>query len=420
MNEVKTQIKLSDLIAPAFYEPHMNISRQLFTHWWFKGGRGSTKSSFISIDIVKGIMQDPMANGVVIRKVADTLRESVFEQYQWAIEKLGVEHLWRVRVNPMALEYKPTGQRIVFKGADKPRRLKSTKFKHGYAKFIHYEEVDEFKGSEEIRSINQSLMRGGQNQMAIYSYNPPKSTTNWVNKYVMEQETRSDTYVHSSTYLTVPPVWLGEAFIAEAEETKRINPRVYQHEYLGEVVGTGAEVFTNITSREIGNEEYSAFDKIHRGLDFGFAADPLAYVEWDYDAARRRLFAVDELYGPGISNQQAVDGINKINDMNDLIIADSAEPRTIAELRGHGLKIRPARKGKGSVEHGIKWLQDLNEIVIDPRRTPNIHREFVGYELEADKNGNLRGDYPDKNNHSIDATRYAIEALLKPRTKIGW
>ena len=420
MNEVKTQIKLSDLIAPAFYEPHMNISKQLFTHWWFKGGRGSTKSSFISIDIVKGIMQDPMANGVVIRKVADTLRESVFEQYQWAIEKLGVEHLWRVRVNPMAVEYKPTGQRIVFKGADKPRRLKSTKFKHGYAKFIHYEEVDEFKGSEEIRSINQSLMRGGQNQMAIYSYNPPKSTTNWVNKYVIEQETRSDTYVHSSTYLSVPPVWLGEAFIAEAEETKRINPRVYQHEYLGEVVGTGAEVFTNINSREISNAEYNAFDKIHRGLDFGFAADPLAYVEWYYDAARRRLFAVDELYGPGISTQQAVDGINKINDMNDLITADSAEPRTIAELRNIGLKIRPARKGKGSVEHGIKWLQDLNEIVIDPRRTPNIHREFVGYELETDKNGNLRGDYPDKNNHSIDATRYAIEALLKPRTKIGW
>ncbi|WP_288958738.1 terminase large subunit, partial [uncultured Leuconostoc sp.] len=158
----------------------------------------------------------------------------------------------------------------------------------------------------------------------------------------------------------------------------------------------------------------------HRGLDFGFAADPLAYVEWYYDAARRRLFAVDEFYGPGISNQQAVDGINKLNAMNDLIIADSAEPRTIAELRGHGLKIRPARKGKGSVEHGIKWLQDLNEIVIDPRRTPNIHREFVGYELETDGNGNLRGQYPDKNNHSIDATRYAVESLLKPRTKIGW
>lgn len=419
-NEEKTQIKLSELIAPSFFESYLEIQKQSHTHWWFKGGRGSTKSSFISVVIIKGVMQDPQANAVVIRKVAETLRESVFEQYQWAIDKLGVEHLWRVRLNPISLEYKPTGQRIVFKGADKPRRLKSTKFKHGYAKYTHYEEVDEFKGNEELRSINQSLMRGGSNQMAIYTYNPPKSSTNWVNKYVIEQDTRSDTYVNSSTYLTVPPDWLGEAFITEAEETKKINPKVYQHEYLGEVVGTGAEVFTNITSREITNDEVNTFDKFYRGLDFGFAADPLAYVEWYYDSARKRLYAVNEVYGTGLSNDRATTDISNTNPMNDLIIADSAEPRTIAEFRAKGLKVRPARKGPGSVEHGIKWLQDVNEVIIDPRRTPNIHREFTGYELDTDANGNLRGQYPDKNNHSIDATRYAIEQLLKPRTKMGW
>ncbi|QVV90832.1 PBSX family phage terminase large subunit [Weissella tructae] len=404
-------IRLSDLIAPSFFDAYRDLQDEAYTHWWFQGGRGSTKSSFVSVLLIKGIMTDSTANVVVLRQVADTLRGSVFEQYQWAIDKLGVSHLWKTRVNPLELEYRPTGQRIVFKGADKPAKLKSIKFKRGYAKYIHYEEVAEFKGSEAIRSINQSIIRGGKSQMAIYTYNPPKSATNWVNAYVTEQATRSDTYVHSSTYLTVPPEWLGEAFIAEAEETKRINPTVYEHEYLGNVVGTGAEVFTNITSRELSDEEHATFDKIYRGLDFGFAADPLAYVEWYYDKARKRLYAVSEVFGTGLSNERSVRDISHINKMNELVIADSAEPRTIAEFRDKGLKVRPAKKGPGSVEHGIKWLQDLNEIIIDPARTPNIHREFTGYELETDANGNLRGQYPDKNNHSIDATRYAIEQI---------
>ncbi|MCW0953201.1 PBSX family phage terminase large subunit [Weissella ceti] len=414
------EVRLSALIAPSFFDAYLLLKSGTYTHWWFKGGRGSTKSSFISVLLIMGVMADPDANVVVLRQVADTLRGSVFEQYQWAIDKLGVSHLWKTRVNPLELEYKPTGQRILFKGADKPAKLKSIKFKRGFAKYIHYEEVAEFKGSEAIRSINQSIIRGGQNQMAIYTYNPPKSATNWVNQYVTDQATREDTYVHSSTYLSVPPEWLGEAFITEAEETKRINPDVYAHEYLGEVVGTGAEVFHNITSREITDDEHNSFDKIYRGLDFGFAADPLAYVEWYFDKARGRLYAMNEVYGTGLSNERAVSDIKRINGMNDLVIADSAEPRTIAEFREKGMKLRPARKGPGSVDHGIKWLQDLNEIIIDPRRTPNIHREFTGYELEVDANGNLRGQYPDKNNHSIDSTRYAVEQLLKPRTKMAW
>lgn len=405
------QVKLSALIAPSFFDAYLLLKSGTYTHWWFKGGRGSTKSSFISVLLIMGVMADPDANVVVLRQVADTLRGSVFEQYQWAIDKLGVSHLWKTRVNPLELEYIHTGQRIIFKGADKPAKLKSIKFKRGFAKYIHYEEVDEFKGSESIRSINQSIIRGGQGQMAIYTYNPPKSATNWVNQYVTDQATRDDTYVHSSTYLTVPPEWLGEAFITEANETKRINPDVYAHEYLGEVVGTGAEVFTNITSREIADDEHDTFDKIYRGLDFGFAADPLAYVEWYYDSARKRLYAVNEVYGTGMSNHKAVTSISKANTMNDLIIADSAEPRTIAEFKDKGLKVKGAKKGAGSVDHGVKWLQDLNEIIIDPRRTPNIHREFIGYELQTDANGNLRGQYPDKDNHSIDATRYAVEQL---------
>ena len=195
---------------------------------------------------------------------------------------------------------------------------------------------------------------------------------------------------------------------------KEVNQKVYEHEYLGIVTGTGAEVFPNVKARTITKEEYDSFDKIHRGLDFGFAADPLAYVATYYDKPRKRLFFLDEIYQTRLGNDEAVRKIKNLNPLNEPVFADSAEPRTIGEFKNMGLNIRPARKGRGSIEHGIKWLQDLSEIVIDPKRTPNVLREFSGYELEEDKWGNLKGSYPDKDNHSIDATRYALEQLSKP------
>lgn len=418
-NERVDTVDLAKIISPRFYGTFGDLLQMKHTHYYFKGGRGSTKSSMISVAIIVMLTQDQNANAVVLRRVADTLRDSVVAQLEWAINQLHLAHEFKVTRQPLQITRTTTGQKIIFRGADDPEKIKSVKFSKGYAKIIWFEEFSEFKNVEAVRNIRQSLGRGGD-QVFIYSFNPPKSVRNWVNSYLDSEMMRSDVLVHSSTYRTVPKEWLGDVFLAEANALKETNHAVYQHEYLGEVVGTGAEVFGNIVTMKLADEQVATFDKIYRGLDFGFAGDPLAYVEWYYDSARKRLFALNEVYGTGMSNQNAVDAINKVNKMNDLIVADSAEPRTIAEFRAKGLKVRPARKGPGSVDHGIKWLQDLNEIIIDPRRTPNIHREFSSYELETDKMGNLRGDYPDKDNHSIDSTRYAVEQLLKPRTKIGW
>lgn len=405
-------IQLTDLIAPSFYGVHHDFTNGQHTHYWLKGGRGSTKSSFASIEIVKGIMADPLANATVLRKVGDTLRDSVFEQYLWAIDALGVSALWKETSKPMRLTYRPTGQRIVFKGADKPKKVKSSKFRVGYNKYIQYEETDEFGSMEDIRSINQSLIRGGDHTQVIYSYNPPQSPGNWVNKEVEQQKLRDDTLVHSSDYRAVPKAWLGADFIRDAEHLKKMNKKKYEHEYLGAVTGTGAEVFSNITQRVIPDSELKHFDKIHRGLDFGFAADPLHYTENYYDKTRGKLYIFAEIHTVGLKNRDAVDAVRAINTSNGFITADSAEPRTIAEFEDLGLRIEPARKGPGSIEHGIKWLQDLNEIIIDPKRCPNTAREFVGYKLERDGNGNLKGAYPDKDNHSIDATRYSLEDVM--------
>lgn len=407
------EVNLTDVIAPAFYNVHHAIKEKRYSHYWLKGGRGSTKSSFVSIEIIKGMMEDPDANAVILRKVKETLRESVYEQMLWAIDKLGVSHLWHESLNPLSITYKPTGQKIIFKGADKPKKVKSSKFRRGYAKFIWYEEADEFTGMQDIRTINQTLVRGGPDIQVFYTYNPPQSQNNWVNSEVEQQKLRKDTLVHSSDYRTVPKEWLGEQFIYDAEHLKKTNYNKYEHEYLGVVTGTGAEVFTNVTQRRITDEEIARFDKIRRGLDFGFAADPLHYTENYYDKARKRLFIFAEIHQVGLKNSVAVEKIKQINKLNGWITADSAEPRTINEFNDLGLRITGAKKGPGSVEHGIKFLQDLNEIIIDPERCPNTAREFSTYEIEKDSNGNLKGTYPDKNNHSIDATRYSLEDEMK-------
>lgn len=405
------KIRLSNLIAPSFYGVHKDIKNNRYTHYWLKGGRGSTKSSFASIETVLGMMNDAnkgnITHAVVIRKVKDTLAGSVVEQIIWAIEKLGVSHLWDIPKAKLEITYIPTGQKIIFRGADDPIKLKSIKVSKGYIKYIWYEELDQFSGMEEIRSINQSLMRGGDDFIALYTYNPPKSVQSWVNTEALFD--RDDRLVHHSDYRSVPKEWLGEQFLIEAEHLKKVNPMAYAHEYLGEVTGTGGEIFNNVTIREITDEEISRFDRVRRGLDFGYASDPLHYTVCHFDKTRRRLYIFHEIHKAGMKNRVAVSEIRKENKNNDRVVADSAEPRTIAEFKDLGLNIIGAKKGPGSVEHGIKYLQDLEEIIIDGERCPNTAREFLNYELEKDREGNFKADYPDKNNHSIDAVRYALE-----------
>lgn len=407
MTSAENKILLSELIAPSFYCIHRHIQENRYTHYVLSGGRGSCKSSFVSIEVILGIMNDENANGAVIRKVGQYLRDSVFEQLLWAIEKLGVSHLWEAKVTTPELIYKPTGQRILFRGADKPRKLKSTKVAKGYIRYIWYEELDEFSGQEEIDSINQSLMRGGDIFCCFYSFNPPREKNNWVNS--MCDDPREDRLVHRSDYRTVPESWLGPQFIAEAEYLRERNPARYENEYLGIATGTGAEIFPNVVVREISDEEIDSGERYCRGLDWGYGADPFVYVGMIYDKGSRRLLIYYEFYRYGAKYDEIAEAIKAENTLNHTVIAESAEPRSNDELRARGLRIRAAKKGSGSVEFGIRWLQNLDEIVIDPVRCPNTRREFCGYSFFPDGHGGFRSEFPDKDNHSIDAVRYALE-----------
>jgi len=412
-------VKLSSLIAPNFFPIHQDIKAHKHTHYKLYGGRGSTKSSFVSVEIITGMMQDPQANAAVFRRVGNTLQESVYEQLLWAIEMLGVAHLWKASLSPLRLTYKPTGQQILFRGCDDPNRTKSIKLRKGYFRFIWFEERAEFDGDEDERKILQSLMRGGPLFTVFYTWNPPKQLQSWVNQDVLEE--RPDTLCNHSTYLTVPKDWLGEQFFLEAEDLKRRKPMSFRHEYLGEATGTGGRVFDNVVVRRITDEEVARFDRIRQGLDFGFAADPLAFEKMHYNRSHRKLYIFGEVYAVNLKTREAVRRIKALDPENHYTTADSEEPRSIDSFNEEGLRLIPAKKGPGSVDHGMRWLsEDLDEIIIDPVRCPNAMREFTSYELEQDRNGNFKGSYPDKNNHSIDAVRYGMEGdMTRRKARVG-
>lgn len=404
-----SEIKLSTLIGPAYKELARDVFQHAHTHYDLSGGRGSLKSSAVSLLVPLLLLTHQNAHALVLRKVANTIRDSVYSQYIWAIGELGMAAYWDAKVAPMELIYRKTGQKIMFRGADDPMKIKSIKVPFGYIAVTHFEEKDQFAGRSEIRTILQSTMRGGSEFWNFESYNPPISRDNWANIDSLEE--RADRLCHSSTYLQAPREWLGEQFITEAEHLKETDFRTYQHEYLGIPVGTGGNVFDNLELRDITDEEVSQFDRIYQGADWGWFPDPFAFIRLHYDRARETIYLIDEHYVNKQGNEQTGNWIKEHNYTDTYVTCDSAEPKSCADYRSMGIPAKAAVKGPGSVDYGMKWLQ-RRKIVIDRRRTPNAYNEFVNYEYERNRDGDIISGYPDENNHIIDATRYALERVF--------
>lgn len=420
------RVSIVDCLAPAYLPLHEDVVAGAHSTYHLPGGRGSCKSSFVSLEMVDGIMNDPEACGIVFRRVGATMRESVYSQIAWAIDELGVSGLWRGSVSPMQFVYLPTGQVITFRGLDDAGKLKSIKPRHGVYKYVWFEEFSELLGVNQVRNVLQSVVRGGEGFRVFNSFNPPMSVNNWANKHVLEPDERAITF--RTTYLQVPPQWLGEAFIDEAERLREVNERAYRHEYLGEAIGTGGEVFPNIEAREITDEETKQLQYQYNGLDWGFSVDPFAFVRVAYDRRTQTVFLLDEMVARGKSNREIADMVKAKGyhvaasfyyspfgggggQEKQVVTCDSAEPKSISDLRGLGIKAMPCTKYPGSVQYGVRWLQG-KRLVIDPKRTPNAFREFTGYEYVTTKDGEFTTDLPDKDNHTIDATRYALDRLI--------
>lgn len=434
------------MIAPAFIKVVHDIEQQLYNEYVFPGGRGSTKSSFISLEIIDLMEKNPDMNAAIFRQVANTLRDSVYAQMCWAISALGLEDEYKCNVSPMEITKKSTGQKIFFRGNDDPlkskgikapvlkkeaiRRIKVNreklnklnnisdnvmKVENGYIGILWFEELDQFVGEEAVRTVMQSVIRGGDKTYIFKSFNPPKSANNWANKYIKIPKPKM--LVTYSTYLDVPAHWLGKPFIDEAEFLKEVNPIAYENEYMGVANGTGGNVFDNVTIKAITDEELAIFDRLYFGIDWGWYPDPWAYNKVYYNANQHKLYVLDEDNRNKTKNAETARILKEEHGItpNNKLTCDSAEQKSISDYKDYGLFARGAIKGPGSVEYSMKWLASLSEIIIDNTRTPHTATEFIDYEYDRDKEGNVISGYPDKKNHHIDAIRYALEEIWKRR-----
>lgn len=399
-------------IPDRFHQAIRDIRDKEHLEYVFKGGRGSTKSTTVGMTIIELMKNNHDIHAVVCRKVGNTIKDSVYNKIKWAIGKQEFTEEFDSKLSPMEITLKATGQKIYFRGADDPDKIKSINPEFGYIGILWFEELDQFAGPEEIRKIEQSAIRGGDLAWIFKSFNPPKTMNNWANKYVLEP--KENRIVHSSTYLDVPKKWLGQPFIDEAEHLKEVNPNAYEHEYMGIANGNGGNVFEYLEIRDITDEEISHMDRIFAGVDYGWYPDAFCYLRTYYDSAREKIYLIDELYVNKWSNSKTADWIKKKGYDDYTMICDSAEPKSVNDFRDAGLPARGAIKGPGSIEYGFKFLQ-TKTLVIDPKRTPNAYKEITEYEYDRDKEGNVISGYPDGNDHAISALRYAYEPLFNRR-----
>jgi PBSX family phage terminase large subunit len=419
-------LDVNEAIAPIYFDAMDDILDHQHVHYVFKGGRGSAKSSFISEMIPLIIINNPSVHCIVFRKVGNTMKNSVWSQVVWGIDKWGLRDLFQIPktiANPIV--FKPTGQQILFMGLDDPNKVKSVKLPFGYIGITWFEELDQFSGEKEIRKVLQSTMRGGIKFWDFRSFNPPISNLNWANQYAADALSRENTLVKTINYKDIPEEWLGQAFIDEALDLKDTNPRAYEHEYLGIPVGTGGNVFENVEPIYMNDDFIEGFERVFNGVDWGWYPDPFAFNKIAVDISQRNIYIFAEFHANKLSNKQVFDKLyyelKAYGDVpmvkpDEIVTADSAEPKSISDMKSYGgYGFRPAKKGPDSIQYSMKWLQSLNHIYIDPKRCPETFKEFIEYEYERDKEDEIVSGYPDANNHHIDACRYGLERYWSRR-----
>lgn len=417
-----TERRISDLITPAYWRAWDYMRRHLYDEFWLIGGRGSGKSTVAARRIVDDILHDPSVNWVCYKAHQTEIESTCYAEIVKAIGRAGLSGFFRATTSPFRVTYLPTGQRILFRGLDAASKSKGLTVTVGYIAGAWFEEADQFAGRREIDTVLQSVGRGGPNFQVIFTYNPPESPANWVN---VEAERPSDRrFVLRTTYLDWNADWLGPFFFRQAEAIRAASEVRYRHEYLGEVTGTGDEIFPRVRPVELSEADIGGLREIRWGMDFG-QGDPTVLVGTAYEARRVDgrdiggvLTVFDEFYRRDARNCEVFEAIASRGLGSTPILGDPGGGGlgVINELRWMGARgIRQAYKPPGSVERGIGWLRECAEIRIDRRRCPNALREFSTYCYDKLRDGTNRNAYPDRDNHAIDAVRYAREAEVFAR-----
>jgi phage terminase large subunit len=402
-------IKLSEAIGQG-YNRFWNSKKRYVV---CKGSRGSKKSKTSALWHIAKIMEYPEANALVIRKVGRTLKDSCFSDLQWAINKLGVSKYWKATVSPMELTYIPTGQKILFRGLDDPLKITSISVPRGFICFVWIEEAYELGKEEEFDTLDESIrgdLPDGYFKRFTITFNP-WNEHHWLKKRFFDNPD-DDVLALTTTYLCNE--WLDDSDRNLLEKMKTRNPRRYQVAGLGNWGVIDGLVYENWREEVFTLSEVRSCITV-AGLDYGYTNDPTAFFIGFLDQENKRLYVWDEMYKKGLSNRRIYEEIVSMGYSKERITGDSAEPKTNDELKGYGLRITGANKGKDSVLNGIQWIQDL-EIIIHPRCI-NFLTEIGSYTWKEDKFGKKLNEPVDDMNHLMDAMRYALEKYIK---KKGW
>ncbi|MCL2547096.1 MAG: PBSX family phage terminase large subunit [Oscillospiraceae bacterium] len=378
-----------------------------------KGGRASKKSKTAALNFIVRLMQHPDANLLVVRKTYRTLKDSCYAELNWAIRRLGVDMLWVCRESPLEMIYRPTGQKILFRGLDDAMKVTSIAVNRGVLCWLWIEEAFEIGDEKDFQMLDESIR--GQVSAPLFkqitlTFNPWRRG-HWLKKRFFDREQGTDVLAMTVTYACNEFIDEGDRRLFETLETR--DPQRYGVVGLGEWGESQSLVFGNVKLQPIDKEDIEALDRPLYGLDWGYYPDPTAFIacamrgnqlliydEWV--AWRASSFDVyDALCGRGVSGE-------------DMIICDNSDKRSIADLRGYGLRrAMAASKGPGSLRYSMKWLQSLDAIVIDAARCPKAAEEFVAYEYGRHVDGALIEAFADARNHCIDAVRYACNEVWK-------
>lgn len=375
-----------------------------------KGSRGSKKSTTISFWIPYNMMKYPLANTLVVRRVFNTHKDSTYTQLKWAINKLGVSHLWKFSKSPLEITYIPTGQKILFRGLDDPMSITSITVEHGHLCWCWFEEAFQVMNEDDFNKIDMSI-RGelpkGYFKQITLSFNP-WSEKHWLKKRFFDV-VDDDIMAITTNYKCNE--FLGNDDIKIFEKMKVTNPRRYKIEGLGEWGIAEGLIYENFEEREFDVNEIKKRKGIKSafGLDFGYTADPTAFIASLVDMNNKEIFIFDEHYQKAMSNKMIADAIKYKGYSKEFITADSAEPKSIDDLRRMGLhKVKAAKKGKDSILNGIQFIQDF-KIYVHPK-CENTIIELSNYVWD-NKDGAIINKPVDDYNHLMDALRYSLEDL---------
>lgn len=398
------------------------VGRGYKSYWNFrgryavcKGSRASKKSKTTALRIIYNMMKYDQSNTLVVRKTYRTLKDSCFTDLKWATKRLEVENLWEFKYSPLEATYLRTGQKILFRGLDDPLKVTSITVEYGYLCWAWLEESYEITSEKDFDTLDESI-RGELPphlwKQWMITFNP-WNEHHWLKKRFFDAENDPDILAITTNYKCNE--WLDEADLRLFKNMKKNNPRRYQVAGLGNWGIVEGLVYENWKEEEFTLDQVIDCESVN-GIDFGYTNDPAAVFIGFIDTEHKKLYVWDEIYKKGLSNKRLYEEIESSHYQKKSFTADCAEPKSIDELRGYGLRVEKSQKGKDSITHGIQYIQDF-EIIIHPRCV-NFITEIGNYTWDEDRLGNKINRPIDDFNHLMDSMRYAVEKYAFGRVKV--